>query len=75
MKEIFVLAVAVLCATSAWAVTDAEKKQLDEYCKPDVERLCSGVEPGDGRIEECLKKNEKELSVGCAEVLEQLKKS
>lgn len=28
--------------------------QLAQYCQGDVERVCSDVKPGGGRIQECL---------------------
>jgi hypothetical protein len=43
--------------------------------RTDVERLCKGVEPGGGRIKDCLKTHENEMSVGCAKALQELKKS
>ena len=36
-------------------------------CKEDAERLCQGVEPGEGRILQCLKQHEAELSPACKE--------
>ena len=52
----------------------AELEALRTYCKPDIERLCANVEPGGGRIKECLKKHKEQVSVGCAQALEKLKK-
>ena len=34
-------------------------------CKSDVQRLCAGVQPGGGRIGECLKAHVSEVSPGC----------
>ena len=34
-------------------------------CKEDAERLCQGVEPGEGRILQCLKQHEADLSPAC----------
>jgi hypothetical protein len=51
-----------------------EIEVLRTYCRPDIERLCPAVEPGGGRIKECLKQHEKEMSVGCAQALQKLKK-
>jgi len=48
---------------------------LMRYCKPDIERLCAGVEPGGGRIIKCLKAHKEEMSVGCAQALMKLKGS
>lgn len=45
------------------------------YCKSDIERLCPGVQPGGGRILQCLKSHKEEMSVGCAQGLAKLKKS
>ena len=53
---------------------DQELEMLRAYCKPDIERLCPNVPPGDGRIKECLMQQKMELSVGCAKALQELKK-
>jgi len=46
-------------------------------CAGDVENFCQGVQPGGGRIAQCLVQHKEELSPGCkiriAEVVEQLK--
>lgn len=34
-------------------------------CKADVTALCQGIQPGGGRIKECLKANKDKLSEGC----------
>jgi Cysteine rich repeat len=46
---------------------------LMAYCKPDVERLCPGVQMGGGRIIKCLKAHQNEMTVGCAKALRKLK--
>jgi hypothetical protein len=46
------------------------KKQIEEFaeaCKPDAEKLCKGVPPGQGRIARCLVEHKSELSAGCRE--------
>jgi len=43
------------------------------YCKDDIARLCAGVPPGGGRIIDCLKQHEMEMSVGCAKTLKAMK--
>ncbi|MGH8612759.1 MAG: cysteine rich repeat-containing protein [Gammaproteobacteria bacterium] len=52
---------------------EAEIRALKIYCKPDIERLCSNVEPGGGQIKACLMAQKEELTVGCAEALQELK--
>jgi len=38
-------------------------------CKQDVEALCKGIQPGGGRIVNCLKDHQKDLSDTCYEQL------
>lgn len=59
----------VAFTSSAFAQQDAFLK----YCKPDIDRLCSMVPPGQGRVLKCLKANGDKISVGCAKVLQKLK--
>jgi hypothetical protein len=64
------LALLLLSAsTTARAVDNA----LLTYCKADIERLCAGIEPGGGRLLQCLKGHKEEMSVGCAQALMKLK--
>ena len=51
----------------------ADTADLRKYCKSDIQRLCKGISPGEGRIIACLKKNQKSMSVGCAQALQQMK--
>ena len=74
MKKFAIAACAVFYAVAAHAtVTDSEKKALETYCMPDIERLCKGVGLGDGKMKACLAKNQDELTVGCAKALKALK--
>jgi hypothetical protein len=43
----------------------APRRAVWEACKADITALCQGVQPGGGRIKECLKANRDKLSDGC----------
>ncbi len=50
---------------------DKEKAQaFVKACKPDTDKLCRGVKPGNGRLARCLKQNESLLSVPCKTFLQ-----
>lgn len=52
-------------SSAAMAQTAAETAA----CKPDFEKFCQGVEPGGGRILECLAKHMSDLSPDCQKVV------
>lgn len=62
-------------AATAWAPARAADTPaaaagpVVEACKKDVETLCPGVQPGDGRIAACMKENRRKLSDGCKAAL------
>lgn len=67
----------VLSAISGSALAQgqmAELKKLRAVCGPEIRQLCQGVQPGGGRIKECLKKNSDSLTVGCAKEILKVKK-
>lgn len=43
----------------------AHAKELAGACKDDREKLCPGVQPGEGRIAACFEDNAAKLSAGC----------
>jgi hypothetical protein len=61
------LAFALVAAPAALAQTGA----VSSACKGDIEKLCAGVQPGGGRIGECLKAHRDQLSVGCKRAIVQ----
>ena len=56
------LSAAVLMLFAAGA---ARAQQGDRPCKADAEKFCKDVKPGEGRIVDCLKAHEAELSADC----------
>jgi len=76
IMSVRMLAVAAASAIVFASLPDAAGAQMQEvmrYCKPDIERLCPGIQPGGGRIAQCLKAHKMEVSVGCAKTLQKMK--
>ena len=46
-------------------------KEMSDACQSDVQRLCKDVSPGGGRLAQCLKQHESELSSACKSELAQ----
>ena len=46
-------------------------EQVADACKGDAERLCKGIEPGEGRILRCLFLHRDQLSEGCKNSVQQ----
>jgi outer membrane protein OmpA-like peptidoglycan-associated protein len=59
----------VALAVHATAQNIPTEQQLLHACGGDVDRLCPGVPPGDGRIKACMKANASKLSAGCFDTL------
>jgi hypothetical protein len=50
------------------------KEEIQEFaqaCKDDSAKLCKGTQPGEGRILQCLKQHEGELSPACKAKMDQ----
>ena len=45
----------------------SEAMALMQICRADYDRLCSGVQPGGGRILACLQNHANQLSTACAQ--------
>ena len=45
------------------------KMQIAEACGADIDRLCPGVPPGQGRIKACMKAHFSQLSAPCFDTL------
>ena len=43
--------------------------QIAEACGNDIDRLCPGVPPGEGRIKACMKAHVSQLSAPCFDTL------
>jgi len=66
-----VVAIGLLLTPTASRAQGME--DIKTYCMEDIERLCKGIQPGGGRLLQCLKANKKSMSVGCAQALQKMK--
>ncbi|MDI4656391.1 cysteine rich repeat-containing protein [Xanthobacter autotrophicus] len=70
MRTILVLAfVLVGGAAHAQQMSRQQMMQLKSACEADVRRLCSGMQPGGGRLLGCLQQNAANVSQPCTEAL------
>lgn len=68
------IAIALIATTTLWAASasaqqGATAQQIARACAGDIERLCRGVPPGEGRIKACIKAHITELSAPCFDTL------
>ena len=62
----------LLGTSTLLAVTPAsaqDARTIARACAGDIERLCAGVPPGEGRIKACIKAHITELSAPCFDTL------
>ncbi|WP_372525937.1 hypothetical protein [Piscinibacter sp.] len=62
----------VIAVSSAFAADEAAPRvggPVAEACRQDVQTLCAGAKPGDGRIKACMRENRAKLSDGCKAAL------
>jgi hypothetical protein len=60
---------ASLVACLSIASAQAQDMKMLQSCRSDVKTLCSSVQPGGGRVADCLKTHEAELSANCKSVM------
>jgi len=76
MRKVLVVAVVGLLASAAWAGPKkaAVRQKFIKICKNEAKKLCAGVEPGDGRIAQCLAEHKSELGKMCMVALRRAKR-
>ena len=70
MLRFAVVVVASVAGFSTAAVAQSQRGAMREACKADVEKYCSDVQRGGGRIAECLDKQHDALSEACQKALD-----
>jgi hypothetical protein len=65
-----------LTPTCREKVAEIEKRleEAKQICAADTEEFCKGIQPGEGRIANCLNEHIKEISLNCREKIGGLKK-
>jgi hypothetical protein len=69
MLRMIGLAAGVALALAASPLSAREAQKLAHACAGDIERLCAGVPPGEGRIKACMKAHAQELSAPCFDAI------
>ena len=61
----------VVCATAASAqqLNRQQLMNLRAACEADIKTLCAGVQPGNGRLAQCLRQNAASVSQPCKDQL------
>jgi uncharacterized LabA/DUF88 family protein len=65
-----VIASVLLILTAIARVLAADRPNIREACRQDVEQLCAGVQRGGGRIMQCLRDHADKVSNGCKETMQ-----
>ena len=73
MKKKFLLVLAGFLGISLCVGTLNAREKIGRSCKADVKKFCKEVEPGEGRIHQCLKKHHKNLSTECKDGMREAK--
>ena len=63
--SLFIISALAASALATEQPAQGTRGPVWEACKADVASLCPGIQPGGGRIKECLKTNRDKLSDGC----------
>jgi len=70
------LALAALAAPAAMAADAPAKGDAGfSACKTDLDKLCPGTKPGDGRVKACFKEHKDQLSAECKKEIAAQRKS
>ncbi|KGD92886.1 MULTISPECIES: cysteine rich repeat-containing protein [Rhizobium/Agrobacterium group] len=74
MKAYLILAfVAVAGTVNAQEMSRQQMREVRSACEADVRRLCSGIQPGGGKLLQCLQQNASSVSATCTAKLMEIK--
>jgi len=69
MARMIGLSLAAAIGLTAAMASAQEGMKIARACGDDIDRLCAGVPPGEGRIKACMKAHMTELSAPCMDTL------
>lgn len=76
MKSYLIVAfVALAGAANAQEMSRQQMRDIRSACEADGRRLCNGVQPGGGRLLQCLQQNASNVSETCTAKLMEIKAS
>ena len=61
-----------LAAAQTPPLSQSEMRAVGQACKSDIKTLCSGIQPGGGRVGQCLQQNADKLSAPCKQTLSEV---
>ena len=70
MLKVSIVVAACVAGLSTLALAQSQRGAMREACKADVEKFCSDVQRGGGRIVECLNKQHDSVSEACKTTLD-----
>ena len=65
MKTLKLVLVAAVVFCFASSLSYAQEMAKKGPCQADIEKFCKDIKPGQGRIAQCIKRHEAELSSAC----------
>jgi hypothetical protein len=73
MKRLSLILCVVAMVSGFAAVASAQDVNRKGACRADYQKFCNGVQPGQGRITDCMRRHESELSPECRDALEAIR--
>lgn len=73
MKRLSLIPVVVVMVIGLAATVLAQDVNRKGPCRADYQKFCKGIQPGQGRIAECMRGRESELSPECRDALEAMR--
>jgi len=73
-SEIALFMIVAVVLWTGLATAPAKAAQEQGPCANDLQKFCSNVQPGGGRIAKCLKEHENDLSPACKQQIAEVKK-